>query len=156
MRTPDRTDRRIIALLQNNARLSNRDLAAAVGIAPSTCWERVRRLEEEGVLHGSRVDVDPRALGVGLRAVLAIRLRRHADDEVDTFWRTATAMPEVIAMSHVTGGNDFMIHVVVRDADHLRELAVKGFTGLREVAHIETALVFAHYEAGGLPDLLGE
>lgn len=154
MRPLDRTDRRIIALLQDDARRSNKQLAAAVGIAASTCSERVRRLEEAGVLRGSHADVDPRALGIGLRAVLAIRLRRHADDEVETFWRTATAMPEVIAMSHVTGANDFVIHVVVRDADHLRDLAVKSFTGLPEVAHIETSLVFAHFDSGGFPDLL--
>ena len=63
-------------------------------------------------------------------------------------------MPEVVALLHVTGANDFMVHVVVRDADHLRDLAVRSFTGLPEVAHIETSLVFAHMEAGRLPDLL--
>jgi DNA-binding Lrp family transcriptional regulator len=154
MRGLDRTDRRIVEVLQNNARLSNKELAASVGIAPSTCSERVRRLEDEGVFRGYHADVEPRALGIGLRAVLLIRLRRHAASEVDTFWRSVKTMPEVIALSHVTGANDFMVHVVVRDADHLRDLAVKSFTSLPEVAHIETSLVFAHVDSRGLPDLL--
>ena len=56
-------------------------------------------------------------------------------------------------MYHVTGANDFLVHVVVRDAEHLRELAVSGFTTLPEVAHIETSLIFEHAEATALPDL---
>ena len=59
-----------------------------------------------------------------------------------------------MALFHVTGANDFMVHVVVRDADHLRDLAVRSFTGLPEVAHIETSLVFEHFEARRLPDLV--
>ena len=155
MRQLDRTDRRIVEALQNNARLSNKELAAAVGIAASTCSERVRRLEDEGVFRGYHAEVDPGVLGIGLRAVLMIRLRRHAATEVDTFWRTALAMDEVVAISHVTGANDFIVHVVVRDADHLRDLAVTSFTGLPEVAHLETSLVFSHHETSRLPDLIG-
>ena len=149
----DRTDRTIIAFLQENARLSNKELAARVGIAPSTCSERVRRLEESGVFRGFHASVDPRVLEIGLQAMIAVRLRRHAADEVDRFRRHASAMPEVVSISHITGANDFLVHVVVRDADHLRELAVTGFTTLPEVDHIETALIFEHLSKGTLPDL---
>ncbi len=149
----DPTDRRIVALMQEDARRSNKELAAAVGIAPSTCSERVRRLEEAGVLRGYTADVDPAALGIGMRAMLAIQLRRHNASEVDTFRDRALSMPEVIEVSHVTGGNDFLVQVVVRDAAHLRDLAVSGFTSLQEVAHIETSLMFDHVAKPGLPDL---
>jgi DNA-binding Lrp family transcriptional regulator len=151
----DRTDRAIVALMQQDARRSNKELAAAVGIAASTCSERVRRLEDAGVLRGYTADVDPMALGIGMRAILAIRLRRHNASEVDTFREHVLSMPEVIQVSHVTGGNDFLVQVVVRDAAHLRDLAVRGFTSLPEVAHIETALVFDHIAKRSLPDLAG-
>lgn len=149
----DRTDRAIIALLQDNARLSNKELAAGAGIAPSTCSERMRRLETAGVFSGFHAAVDPRALGIGLQAMIAVRLRRHSAEEVEAFELHAEALPEVISLSHVTGPNDFLIRVVVRDADHLRQLAVSGFTTMREVDHIETALIFEHREKGTLPDL---
>ncbi|MEN8233912.1 MAG: Lrp/AsnC family transcriptional regulator [Actinomycetota bacterium] len=149
----DRTDRAIVAALQENARLSNKELAATVGIAPSTCSERMRRLEGDGVFSGFRAVVDPHVLGIGLQAMIAVRLRRHAADEVDAFRRHASELPEVISLSHVTGPNDFLVRVVVRDADHLRELAVSGFTTMREVDHIETALIFEHVGKGTLPDL---
>ncbi|MDJ0960994.1 MAG: Lrp/AsnC family transcriptional regulator [Acidimicrobiia bacterium] len=149
----DRTDRTIVALMQENARRSNKELAAAVGIAPSTCSERVRRLEDAGVLRGYTADVDPASLGIGMRAILAIRLRRHNASEVDTFREHVLSMREVVQVSHVTGGNDFLVQVVVRDAAHLRDLAVSGFTSLPEVAHIETSLVFDHVAKRAVPDL---
>ncbi len=149
----DRTDRRIIAALQDDARLSNKALAARVGIAPSTCSERLKRLEDSGVFTGFRAVVDPGALGIGLQAMIAVRLRRHSAEEVETFRAHATAMPEVVSVSHVTGRNDFLVHVVVRDADHLRDLAVSGFTTLREVDHIETSLIYEHLGKDSLPDL---
>ncbi|HEY5651526.1 MAG TPA: Lrp/AsnC family transcriptional regulator [Acidimicrobiia bacterium] len=149
----DRTDRALIALLTDDARRSNKELAAAVGIAPSTCSERLKRLGDAGVFRGFHADVDPHALGIELQAMIAIRLRRHGADEVDLFKSKAFALAEVIGVSHVTGGNDFLVHVVVRSADHLRDLAVSSFTSWPEVAHIETALIFEHIAKPGLPDL---
>lgn len=149
----DRTDRELIAALQDDARLSNKALAARVGIAPSTCSERLKRLEAAGIFRGFHADVDPAVLGIGLQAMIAVRLRRHAAEEVEAFRAHATAMAEVVSVSHVTGRNDFLIHVVVRNADHLRQLAVSGFTTLREVDHIETSLIFEHVGRGALPDL---
>ncbi|MGD2061107.1 MAG: Lrp/AsnC family transcriptional regulator [Acidimicrobiia bacterium] len=149
----DRTDRRLIALLTEDARRSNKELAAAVGIAPSTCSERLRRLQDAGVFRGFHADVDPKALNIGLQSMIAIRLRRHGADEVDVFRSKALSLAEVIGVSHVTGANDFLVHVVVRDADHLRDLAVSSFTSWPEVAHIETALIFEHVSKPGLPDL---
>jgi DNA-binding Lrp family transcriptional regulator len=149
----DRTDRRIVELLQNDGRLSNKALAAAVGIAPSTCSERVQRLRDNGVFRGFHADVDPGAVGVGLQALVVVRLRQHAEELVHRFWEHTAAMSEVISVYHLSGGNDFLCHVVVRDSDHLRKVAVSGFTSLPEVSHIETSLIFEHRAKRALPDL---
>lgn len=140
----DRTDAAILTLLQNRARLSNKELAAAVGVAPSTCLERVRRLEAAGVLRAYRAEVDPPAVGVGLEALVAVRLRQHARPLVEAFEAHALALPEVVQLFHTAGANDFLVHVAVRDAEHLRDLALSAFTERPEVARIETALLFAH------------
>ena len=105
-----------------------------------------------GVFSGFHAAVDPQVMGIGLQAMIAVRLRRHSAEEVQAFELHAQALPEVISLSHVTGPNDFLVRVVVRDADHLRQLAVSGFTTMREVDHIETALIFEHKEKGTLPD----
>ncbi len=148
----DRTDHRIVGLLQENARRSNKELAAAVGIASSTCSERVKRLEQDGVFRGFHASVDPEWLGIGVAAMVAVRLRQHESQEVERFWEHALAMPEVVGVSHVSGVNDFLVHVVVRDTDHLRELAVSGLNTLPEVIHIETSLIFEHVSKPTLPD----
>jgi DNA-binding Lrp family transcriptional regulator len=148
----DRTDRAIVARLMQDARQSNKELAAAVGIAPSTLSERLRRLEDSGVFRGFHADVERRALQIGLEAMIAIRLRNHTASEVATLKKHASAMPEVVGVYHVTGANDFLVHVAVRDSDHLRDLAVSGFTTLPEISHIETSLIFDHIDRRVLPD----
>lgn len=151
----DATDRLLVKLLQEDGRASNKALAAAAGIAPSTCSERVQRLRDAGVFRGFHADVDPAAVGIGLQALVTVRLRRHAEDLVNRFWEHADAMDEVMEVFHLSGGNDFLCHVVVEDSDHLRRVAVSGFTSLPEVAHIETSIIFDHRTKPVLPDLTG-
>lgn len=148
---PDRTDFEIVRSLQNNARLSNKELAARVGLSPSTCLERVRKLRATGVLKGFHAEVDPAALGICLQAFIAVRLKRHSRSLVEGFEAHALTLPEVVAVYHVAGATDFLVHVGVRDTDHLRSLAMDAFTTRREVAHIETSLIFGYTRAASAP-----
>jgi DNA-binding Lrp family transcriptional regulator len=148
----DRTDRAIVTLLQQNARLSNKEIAAAVGIAQSTCSERIRRLEAGGVFRGFYADIDPRVLGIGLQAMIAVRLHRHETTQVERFRRYAEQLHEVVAFYHMAGSNDFLVHVVVRDSDHLRDIAMGAFTAQPEVAHIETSIIFEHTRFPRIPN----
>jgi DNA-binding Lrp family transcriptional regulator len=147
----DRTDFAILAALQKDARLSNKELAARVALAPSSCLERVRRLRETGVLTGFRALVDPGALGITMQALVFVRLARHARQQVKAFRAHALSLPETVAVYHVAGQHDFLVHVGVRDANHLRDLAMDAFTSRREVARIETHLIFEHTQPGFMP-----
>jgi DNA-binding Lrp family transcriptional regulator len=138
----DRIDFALIDLLQKDARLSNKELAAAVGLAPSSCLARVQRLRREGVLKGAHAEVDPDALGIGLQALIAVQLRQHSRAQVKALWKHMMGLPEVLALFHVAGTHDFQVHVAVRDAHHLRDLALDAFTTRPEVAHIQTSLIF--------------
>jgi DNA-binding Lrp family transcriptional regulator len=149
----DRVDRVLLAALQENARQSNKELAARVGLAQSTVSERIRRLEQSGAIAGYHARVAPEAMSIGLEALIAVRLRRHGAGEVEAFRGRALSLPETAAVLHVTGGNDFLVHVVVRDATHLRDLAVSVFSSWPEVGHIETSLIFERVSKPGLPDL---
>lgn len=150
----DRTDFEIVRALQNNARLSNKELAARAGLAPSSCLARVRRLAQAGVLRGYRALVDPGALGIALQALVFVRLVRHSRRHVQAFRRHALSLPEAIAVYHVAGQHDFLVHVGTRDASHLRDLAMDAFTSRPEVSRIETHLIFEHAAASALPTLL--
>lgn len=138
----DKIDCALIEHLQNNARLSNKELASAVGLAPSSCLTRVQHLRSEGVLKGAHTEVDPDALGVGLQALIAVQLRQHSRAQVKAFWKHILGLPEVLMIFHVAGTHDFQVHVAVRDAHHLRDLALDAFTTRPEVAHIQTSLIF--------------
>ncbi len=149
----DAIDLALLEALQTDGWLSNKELAARVGLAPSSCLVRVRRLRERGVLRGCHADVAPAALGVGLQALIAVRLGRHRREDVQAFLSHTRALPEVIGWCHVTGAADFLVHVAVRDADHLRDLAMDGFTTRDEVAHLETSLIFESERRLALPTL---
>jgi len=147
----DRTDFEILAALQNNARLSNKELAARVRLAPSSCLERVRRLERAGAFRGFHAEVDPRLFGVGLQALVFVRLRRHSRQRVEAFRRYALELPETTGLFHVTGEFDFLVRIALRDADHLRNLLMDAFTSRAEVSHLETHLIFEDVRKPGLP-----
>lgn len=147
----DRIDFAILEALQKDARLSNKELAAEVGLAQSSCLARVARLRETSVLRSFHADVEPRAVGVGLQAMIAVRLRHHSRELVEEFRRHALALPEVLAVYHVAGATDFLVHVAVRDADHLRDVGMDAFTTRPEVANLETSLIFEHFRSPGLP-----
>ena len=152
----NRIDFAILAALQNNARLSNKELAAHVGLAPSSCLERVRRLRAQGVLTGFRALVEPRALGIAIQALVFVRLARHARKQVKAFRQHALSLTETVSLYHVAGQHDFIVHVGVRDANHLRDLAMDAFTSRPEVARIETHLIFEHAPKPQLPLLTAE
>lgn len=143
----------ILSELQNNVRLSNKELAARIGLSPSSCLERVRKLYKVGAIRGAHADIDPAYLGIGLQAFVALRLRKHSRAEVLEFHDYLANLAEVTALWHVSGGHDFLVQVAVRDTDHLRDVVLDSFTARPEVEHIETSLIFKHLRKHELPDL---
>ena len=141
MRALDDTDRKIIRALQENARLSNKELAARVHLAPSSCLERARRLKDSGVLASFHTRIDPVAIGVGLQEMVSVKLRGHSQETRDAFCEQALGCAEVVALYHVTGARDFILHVAVRDAEHLRRLIVEDLSAVTELEHLETSLI---------------
>lgn len=149
----DRTDHEILAELQKNSRLSNKELASRVHLAASSCLERVRKLTASGALLGFHARVEPQVLGIGLQAMIQVRLARHSRDQVQNLRRHILELPETVGFFHLTGEFDFLVHVAVRDADHLRDLALDAFTAREEVAQIQTALLYAVEQKAVWPDL---
>lgn len=147
----DAIDSAILAELQNDARLPNKDLAERVNVAPSTCLVRHRSLRDRQVITGYRADVDLGALGRSLQAVIAVRIRPHTRAVVRPFLDYLLELPETISVSHVAGPDDFLVHVAVADAAHLQRLVLDSFTGRREVAQLHTNLVFEHRRKRQIP-----
>jgi DNA-binding Lrp family transcriptional regulator len=140
----DRIDCKILALLRNNARISNKEIAEKLGIAASTCLVRIRALKLTGVITGFHAELDPASIGLGLQAMIAVRLSRHFTPDVEAFRSHVLSLPEVVQLYHLAGPIDFLVHVWTRDSNHLRDLALTAFTSREEVAHMETELIFEH------------
>jgi DNA-binding Lrp family transcriptional regulator len=147
----DRTDFEIIRLLQKNARLSNKQIAAAVRLAPSTCHERTKNLQSSGVIRGAHADIDLRAVGLTLEALFFIELAKHERTVVDRFLNETESIPEVRRAFLVSGRYDLIVHVAVKDIEHLRNLAFDRFTSQPVVVKIETSIVFDSRARDELP-----
>ncbi|MGA7297826.1 MAG: Lrp/AsnC family transcriptional regulator [Rhodanobacteraceae bacterium] len=147
----DRIDCDILRELRKNARLPNKTLAQRVGVAPSTALERVRRLRENQAIEGYHAEINPDALGIGLQAMVSVRLDRHSRTDLDAFHAWLLTLREVMTFYHVAGRNDYLVHVAVRDSNHLRDFAMDAFTTRPEVAHIETSLIFTFQRNPDLP-----
>jgi len=148
----DVIDFEILSALQRDGRLSNKELAAIVGLAPSSCLERVRKLRRLDVLQGMHAEVRTASLGIGLQAMIAVQLRQHSRELVNAFHAHALSLSEVVAVYHVAGACDFQVHVAVRDATHLRDFALDKLTTRPEVRHIETSLIFDYARNPELPN----
>lgn len=142
----DRTDFDILRILQKDAQTPNKVIAGAVGIAPSTCHERLKRMESHGVIRGSHIEQDLKAFGVGLQAIFMLKLSKHDRGIVDQFMRDVSKINEVRALFLLSGQYDVVAHVVVRDANHLRDLAFDQFTNREGVDQIETSIIFEMHQ----------
>jgi DNA-binding Lrp family transcriptional regulator len=138
----DDIDRQLLALLSRDALTPNNALAAAVGIAPSTCLMRVRALRTRGVIRGVHVDIDLEALGLPLQALVAVRLATHSREAIASFQGHVQALPKLIGIFHVSGTNDYLLHVAAESAQSLRDFVVDSIATRPEVGHAETSLIF--------------
>jgi DNA-binding Lrp family transcriptional regulator len=142
--TVDELDSAIVEHLQRDARQTNRDLARTLGIAPSTCLERVRLLRERGVILGFTAQVDLDALGRHVQALIAVQVRPLSRKVIDDFHDSMISFPEVLAVFVLAGGDDFVVHVAVQDVGHLEAFLLDRFSRRREIIGFRTSVVFEH------------
>ena len=140
----DELDSAIVAHLQTDARQTNRELARAVGIAPSTCLERVRSLRERGVITGFHAEVSLAALNRGVQALLHVQVRPLSRTVIEGFKAYAMSLPEVLSVFVVTGGDDFLVHVAVPSVDGLHGFLMDKFSRRREIVGFRSSVIYQH------------
>jgi DNA-binding Lrp family transcriptional regulator len=138
----DELDSEIIRLLQADARLSNRELARRLGVAPSTCLERVRALTRRGVIRGYHADIDLGALNRGVQALISVQVRPLSRTVINTFKDSVSQLPEVLTVYVLSGGDDFLLHVTAQDLDHLHGFLLDRLSRRREIAGFRTSMIF--------------
>jgi DNA-binding Lrp family transcriptional regulator len=111
----DRIDRKILAALQADGRLTNQALSERVALSPSACLARVRRLERLGVIEGYHARLNPFMLDVGMVLFAELTLKRHGADDLSRFEAAIGTVPQIVEASHVTGTYDYLLKIVVAD-----------------------------------------
>lgn len=138
----DEIDAAILQLLQTDARLSNRELARRLGVAPSTALERVRALERRGVITGYRAQVNLEALGRGVEAFVTVRVSPLSRAVITAFQGSIGALPEVLQVFVVAGDNDFLVHVAVPSIERLHAFLMDRLSQRREIVGFQTVVIF--------------
>lgn len=138
----DRIDKHILQLMQRNGRISNLELADAVGLSPTPCSRRVKRLEESGIIDSHVTLLNTEALGLNLIAMVSIAMDRHTPERFATFEREVAKFPEVIECYIVTGQSaDFLLKVVVKDMQHYEKFLLGQLTSLEGVSGVHSSFV---------------
>src|ERR1041384_1143724 len=135
----DAIDRKILALLQEDGRISLADLAAKVGLSPSPCLRRVRILEKSGVIARYAAVLDQRAVGLPVSVFISIKLEKQKQDALDKFGKAIARWPEVLECYLMTGPRDYWLRVVVPDLDAYERFVKQKLTRVEGIASIESS-----------------
>lgn len=139
MREIDQIDRKIIAAVQTDGKITSHELAARVGLSPSPCARRVRLLEESGVIKGYTAIIDQTKVGLPISAFASIKLERQREGDLDRFAQAVARWPEVADCYLMTGQRDYLLRIVVPDLGAYEQFLKDKLTRLDGVASIETS-----------------
>jgi DNA-binding Lrp family transcriptional regulator len=140
----DELDAAIVRELQRDARRTNRDIASAVGVSPSTALERTRALRRRGVIKGALLDVDLSAIGRPVQALIAVRVRPPTRRNIEAFRDWARQLPETVGVFVTAGTEDFLVHVAVPDNNSLYEFVIDKLTARTDIADVRTSVIYEH------------
>jgi Lrp/AsnC family leucine-responsive transcriptional regulator len=148
----DAIDRRIVAVLQSDGRLSNVDLAERVGLSPSPCLRRVKRLEDEGYIEAYRAMLGRGRIGLGLTVFVHVKIEAHANQRADAFEKAVLAMPQVVACHMVSGEADYLLEVAVPDLAHYQRFLLDRLLELPIVREVRSNIAIQSLKtAAALP-----
>jgi Lrp/AsnC family leucine-responsive transcriptional regulator len=144
----DRTDLRILEVLQRDGRITNAELAERVNLSPSPCLRRLQRLEMEGVITGYAAQVDPAAIGLGMRAVVRVQLAKHDATAIERFVEQVNSWDEVVACFALTGDMDYLLHVYVANLEHFSRFLLDKLLNQAGVADVNSSFVLRTIKEG--------
>jgi Lrp/AsnC family leucine-responsive transcriptional regulator len=147
----DKTDRKILRVLQADARASLQEISQAVGLSASPCWGRIKRMEEAGVIEGYTVRLNATALDLGETVLVQVTLDSHSDNTLEKFGETLATIPEVIEAYLVSGDYDYLLRVAVRDTKDYERLLREKLYKIKGIRHSKSSIVLRTLKKSDLP-----
>ena len=139
----DNIDKQILEALQDDGRLTNRDLAVMVNLSPPTTLERVKKLESKGYIKKFVAIVDPVKVNANCFTYVEVTLARHGKDALHRFTAEITRLDEVLECHRITGGADFLLKVVTQDIGAYEDFLIHKLTDLKDIHHLKTLVVLS-------------
>jgi Lrp/AsnC family leucine-responsive transcriptional regulator len=150
----DATDRRMLALLQEDGRITNQDLSEKIGLSPTPCLRRLKRLEESGVIRGYSAILDPKAYGLPFSVFVSIRLSQQTQEHIAEFEKAVESWNEVAECYLMTGSQDYLLRVVTDGIEGYERFLKQKITRLKCIQSVESNFAMATIKKRvGLPPL---
>jgi DNA-binding Lrp family transcriptional regulator len=142
----DQTDRKILDILQANAKITNAQLSKEIGLSPAPTLERVKKLENAGIIQSYHARLNPQAIGLGVQTFVTVTLKGHKKEHIDAFMGHVMDIPEVIEVHHITGQGDFILKIIAPDIISYQKLLVEIINEIPEIDSTQTTVVLSTFK----------
>ena len=142
----DQIDRKVLEILQNNAKITNAQLSKEIGLSPAPTLERVKKLEQAGIIKSYHAQLDADKVGLGVSTFVQISLVGHRKSVTESFVEKIHAIPEVIECHHITGTGDFLLKVISKDISTYQKLMLEKINEIEEVSNTQTMVILSTFK----------
>ncbi len=142
----DKTDFKILKILQEQGRITNIQLSNDVGLSPAPTLERVRKLENSGIIKSYHAIADAEALGLGIRTYIQISLNWHKLDAINNFISQINDIDEIVECHHITGAADFLLKVIIKDMNSYEKLILDKLSKIEEIGQLQTMMILSTFK----------
>ncbi|MFL5728559.1 MAG: Lrp/AsnC family transcriptional regulator [Cytophagaceae bacterium] len=142
----DPIDRKILEKLQANAKITNSQLAQEIGLSPAPTLERVRKLENMGLIKSYHARIDTGKLGLGVSIFVQVSLSSHKKNQIKSFVDKINKIPEVVECHHITGAGDFLLKVITKDIASYQELILEKLVDIEEIGNMQSMVILSTFK----------
>ena len=139
----DKTDLKILKILQEDGRITNLQLSNEIGLSPAPTLERVKKLEKTGIIKSYHADLDKESLGLGVHTFMQITLLRHKNNAITNFVDQINKIDEVVECHHVTGGSDYLLRIMAKSMSAYERLVMDKLSKIEEIGQMQTLVILS-------------
>ncbi|MGB3184177.1 MAG: Lrp/AsnC family transcriptional regulator [Cyclobacteriaceae bacterium] len=142
----DKIDRKILEILQNNGRITNAQLSKEIGLSPAPTLERVKKLENSGIIKSYHAKLDMEKIGLGVSTFVHVSLKGHNKENIDVFIKEINQIEEVIECHHITGSGDFFLKIIAKDIVSYQNLMLEKVSEITVVDNLQTMVILSTFK----------
>lgn len=139
----DEIDKKILVILQRNAKITNAQLSQDIGLSPAPTLERVKKLEQSGLIRNYHAELNTEMLGLGVQMFVQVILKGHNKQNIDMFMNAIEDIPEVIECHHVTGNSDLLLKIISKDINSYQKFMLETISEIDVVDNLQSMVILS-------------